>query len=143
MPPGPWDDEPDRVLWRDPRMPGLVLLARRGPYGAWCGYVGVPPGHPWHGADYADIPADAHGGITYAEHCDDDPIDGICHVPEPGEPDHMYWVGFDCGHYMDLSPTLLEHDLVLPDQTYKDLDYVKDQITDLAFQAHRAEKRPQ
>jgi hypothetical protein len=34
--------------------------------GTLCGYVGVPPCHPWYGRD--DIHADVHGGVTYNQH---------------------------------------------------------------------------
>lgn len=48
-PSGPWDDEPDRVEWRD-EATGLPCLALRNDmFGSWCGYVAVPPGHPVHG----------------------------------------------------------------------------------------------
>jgi hypothetical protein len=30
----------------------------RGPSGSWCGYVGVPPGHPAHGLHYDGIPVE-------------------------------------------------------------------------------------
>lgn len=49
--PGPWDDESDRVEWRDD-LTGLDCLAVRGNLGNWCGYVGVPPGHRWFGVGY-------------------------------------------------------------------------------------------
>ena len=58
---GPWDSEPDRVEWRDPAS-GYACLALRGPVGAWCGYVGVPEGHPAHGLHYdggTQVAADA------------------------------------------------------------------------------------
>lgn len=32
-----------------------------------------------------------HGGLTYSDRCHDD----ICHVPAPGEPDDVWWFGFD------------------------------------------------
>lgn len=64
---------------------------------AWCGYVAVPPGHPWHGKGYDDIQneVDVHGGLTYARACSG----AVCHVPAPGEPDDVWWIGFDLGHY--------------------------------------------
>ncbi len=42
--PGPWQDEPDKAQWLDAgsRLPCLIV---RGPVGALCGYVGLPPGH--------------------------------------------------------------------------------------------------
>lgn len=110
---GPWKDEPDRIEWRRPgsALPRLML---RGPMGSWCGYVGVPEGHPLHGrkawgtgatdeqhhAAVDDL--EVHGGITYAEAC----AGNICHVPAPGEPDHVWWFGFDCAHAGDVSPGL-------------------------------------
>jgi hypothetical protein len=53
---GAWMDEPDKVEWRD-EATGLPCLAVRGPMGAWCGYVGVPPDHPDHGSDYDGVDA--------------------------------------------------------------------------------------
>jgi hypothetical protein len=35
--------------------------------GYLCGYLGVPPSHPWYGHD-DDIDAQVHGGLTYASH---------------------------------------------------------------------------
>lgn len=95
---GPWLTEPDREEWRHES--GLPMLAVRGPHGAWCGYVGVPPGHPWHGRDPFDLGVDVHGGLNYASTC----IGVICHQPLPGEPDNVWWLGFDCSHTFDLAP---------------------------------------
>src|SRR5258707_18375 len=48
-PTGPWDAEPfNKVVWVDPAT-GLDCMLIRGGMGAWCGYVGVPKEHPWHG----------------------------------------------------------------------------------------------
>lgn len=109
--PGPWEIEPDRIEWRgkDSKLPRLAL---RGPLGSWCGYVGVPEGHPLHGRkawgtgagdDENTSAVDAlivHGGITYADAC----AGNICHVPREGEADHVWWFGFDCGHAGDIIP---------------------------------------
>lgn len=57
-----------------------------------CGYVRVPPGHPWHGKDYYDIDADVHGGLTFAH------PDADC---GKGGEDSAWWVGFDCAHAFD------------------------------------------
>lgn len=102
---GPWDDEPDKVQWID-EATDLDCLAVRNHHGSWCGYVGVPPGHPWHGQHYDELGADVHGGLTFADRCMEDmPEDqGVCHVPAPGRPADVWWLGFDCGHFMDLSP---------------------------------------
>lgn len=77
----------------------------RSRFGNWCGYAGVPPGHPWYQSDYNDVDVSVHGGLTYAEFCDE--TGGpICHVAKPGEPARVWWLGFDCGHAMDYAPGL-------------------------------------
>ena len=72
--------------------------------GALCGYVGLPRRHPAHGKDFADLDIAVHGGLTYSAACDHPR--GICHTPAPGDPDDLWWLGFDCGHAFDLSPGL-------------------------------------
>lgn len=101
-PDGPWMQEPDRVQWRTVAgLPGLVV--RQPVAGALCGYAGVPPGHPMHGLDCSadDFPRFGHG-IDYSAPCQ---VDGpVCHVPEPGEPDDVWWLGFHCAHGWDYAP---------------------------------------
>ena len=131
---GPWNQEPDRIQWRDPET-GSVCLIKRNAYGGLCGYVGVAPGHPWHNLNYMGlIGVQVHGGLTYSDHCQDDPINGICHVPNPGEADHLYWLGFDCGHSFDLCPNERSYG-----GKYRDVKYVRDEVTNLAKQAKEAE----
>ena len=104
--PGAWQEEPDKKQWPDAAT-GLPCLAVRHPeYGHWCGYVGVPEGHPSFGAPYDTPDVEVHGSLTFANRCrpGEDEAHGICHRPEPGEPDHVWWLGFDCGHIWDLQP---------------------------------------
>jgi hypothetical protein len=60
-----------------------------------CGYVRVPPGHLWHGLDYANEKVDVsvHGGLTFSKL---EP----CTEHEDGQ---GWWFGFDCAHFMDSS----------------------------------------
>lgn len=140
--PGPWDDEPDRLQWID-QASDLDCLIVRGPYGALCGYVGVPPGHPWHGTSYGDLPQEVwvHGGLTYSAECRGD----ICHVPEPGRPHEVWWFGFDCSHFSDLAPRMAAMDRAYGfpppshPMTYKTADYVRIQCADLARQIRAAD----
>lgn len=97
---GPWQTEPDREEWRHES--GLPLLVVRGPHGAWCGYVGVPPGHPWHGREPFDLGVEVHGGLNYAGVCSLN----VCHHPQPGEPADVWWLGFDCSHAFDMMPEM-------------------------------------
>lgn len=78
-----------------------------------CGYVRVPPGHPWHGKDHDDVDAEVHGGLTFAEadeHCG------------KGGPDDAWWLGFDCAHAGDAPDPALPggHRLAVLSEIYND-----------------------
>lgn len=139
---GPWLNEPDKVQFPD-EATGLACVARRAPGGHWCGYVGVAPGHPWYEKDYDAVDVDVHGGLTYAALCAEDHELGVCHVPDPGEPDELWWFGFDCAHLYDLSPRHTAGDLERgwsadPAEIYRTLGYVKDECARLARQVKEA-----
>lgn len=157
---GPWNDEPDKVQWIDPAT-GYDCLIVRNHFGALCGYVGVPPEHPWFGTDYSNCTAaechtdrwcdhspeavlSVHGGITFANFCEPgEPVEGICHMPAEGRPE-VYWFGFDCAHSQDLAPGMksMERNYGISDypmppgfeDVYRDLGYVVSEIQDLAKQ---------
>jgi hypothetical protein len=142
--PGPWDGEPDKAHWKDAATGMDCLAVRNGHSGHWCGYVAVQESHPAFGKDYDDVDAEAHGGLTFADFCHEtkDPGAGICHVPYPGDPDRVWWLGFDCAHAWDYSPADFmraqtrseSHWRVRDDTTYKTLDFVKDNCRELAAQ---------
>lgn len=143
---GPWDDDPDKVQWKD-EATGLPCLAKRhASSGHWCGYVGVDPSHPWYGKCYSDLPdygPDVHGGLTFADECQEGPPEQtVCHIPEPGEPEHLWWFGFDCHHAWDLSPqdevSSEKYGYSLRGGTYKPLQFVKNQCAKLAAQVAAA-----
>lgn len=147
---GAWDAEPDKKQWCD-EATGLPCLAVRNKSGGnWCGYVGVSKSHPAHGLPYdawresdePELPAaqaavndiTVHGGLTFSDACQhgDDPSRGICHIPEPGEPDDVWWFGFDCAHCDDICPAYRGISLTYGE--YRDLAYVEAQCADLARQ---------
>ena len=135
-PRGSWDDEPDKVQFEDPDT-GLPCLIVRGRSGSLCGYVGVDQDHPNYKKDYFDDDfrgVDVHGGLTFAAHCaeGEDPHT-ICHIPGPGDPDNVWWLGFDTAHSGDLSPAFSEMGEFAGD-TYKNLRYVKSEVADMAKQ---------
>jgi hypothetical protein len=171
------------------------------PYAIWehdslghlCGYLGVPPAHPWYGLMVSDTATDdirVHGGITYSEpsqlahpefvrkltaHIESlkaaEPIDLGVGVIDLGDwtlywerkldfelrsagSDRdfpidlgidVWWLGFDCGHYLDVSPGLvkklkemeIEYPFT-PGATFKDRDYVYEECKHLASQAANA-----
>jgi hypothetical protein len=158
---GQWQREPDKMQWPDPET-GLPCLALRHPtFGNWCGYVGVPPEHPFHGRAYyaCSLPEkceddgeycehsierelDPHGGVTFADSCvEEDKEHGICHVPDQGEPDDIWWFGFDCAHLDDASPGRRAMDrkygipsTVFGANVYRDLQYVRQECAAMARQ---------
>lgn len=145
---GEWQDEPDKIQWTDEDT-GLPCLVVRGPSGALCGYVGVSEGHRFFGKEYSSGDYDseeyrqspgslleAHGGITFSDFCRESPDHrGICHIPGPGEPDRVWWLGFDCAHYGDHCPAFdrgFSHE-----SDYKNLFYVQSECRSLAQQLTR------
>jgi hypothetical protein len=133
---GPWVDEPDKLQFPDPAT-GLPCLVKRNDMGCLCGYVGVAEGHPLHGVYHEGL--DVHGGITFADFCagEDDPAHSICHIPGPGEPERVWWLGFDCGHAWDYVPAMaalpdLASSALFTRGTYKTVGYVRDQCAQLA-----------
>jgi hypothetical protein len=139
---GPWHTEPDKAQWID-KATNLDCLAVRGRSGAWCGYVGVPPGHPYHGLDVMDLwdKELAHGGLNYTAACDEDskPF-GVCHIPRRGRPKDVWWLGFDCGHLFEIKPLMMmleEHEAMLHAGTYVTFDGVRALVADLAERVNK------
>jgi hypothetical protein len=145
-----WEREPNFAKWIDAATGYRCMLTRATFGGHLCGYVRVPRGYPCYGR-----PATwrgpigrlrAHGGITYAQH-----------KTRP----RGFWVGFDCGHNGDYQPSMAdllrrsskgllntgELDVLtggwpgLPPKVYRNIDYVRQQCTELAAQLKRMERR--
>lgn len=112
---------------------GMPCLIVRGPSGALCGYVGVPSTHPCYEKSYDDVSVEVHGGLTYSAFCTENEH-GICHIPSEGEPDNVWWLGYDCAHFGDKCPAYDRMGSFGYGETYKDLDYVKSENADLARQ---------
>ena len=162
--PGPWQSEPDKVQWKD-ETTGLPCLIVRGPSGALCGYAGVEKKHPAFGRGYDDgwsvwtqdendelverppiypslAEVSVHGGLTFSGPCQEyAEAKGVCHIPEPGEPDNIWWFGFDCAHSGDLTPGsdarmaeigVPRFDFAAFGYIYRDLAYVQAEVERLA-----------
>jgi len=132
LPPGPWDQEDNRV---DFKHAGTACFIKRNHLGVWCGYVSVAKTHPAYGLDYDAINEkfafDVHGGLTYTEKCQGE----LCHVPEPGDPSDVWWLGFDCGHTFDLTPSMDFLGLPMSEyNVYRDQKYVTEETKKLAEQ---------
>jgi hypothetical protein len=85
---------------------GYALLALVNGTGAWCGYLGLPDGHRWHGLDYTQVrDVSVHGGLTYSNaEAPWSVIDELALSAEPRIP--SWWLGFDCAHSGDHVPAL-------------------------------------
>jgi hypothetical protein len=57
-------DRPDDVL-AEGEHDGFKWTVVHNGTGYRCGYVRIPHGHPWHGQDYDDVPADVRGFLMY------------------------------------------------------------------------------
>lgn len=86
-----------------------------------CGYLAVPPGHPWNGQAYDAIDANVHGGLTFA---------GQPNWRVRPAPDGWWWVGFDCAHYLDAF--LVESKMP---GVRRDEAFVRSELASLAAQA--------
>lgn len=85
-----------------------------------CGYIHLPPEHPWYGKDYDYVDADVHGGVTFSDL----------------GPLNLWKVGFDTAHVGDIIPSMLFiGDLMIADDTYKDMDYMLGELENLSRQA--------
>ena len=157
----PWEAEPDEM---DFEAHDLLCALRRGPTGAWCGYVGIGEGHPLHGKDYSTrIHAPKH---LLERPVDNDRIsvismfcaqaseleDGIVSLdlcfdvhggltwanPYAGGPAHkdknLWWFGFDCGHAGDLCPKYEAGQFGHEHYAYRDIAYAENDCRDLARQ---------
>lgn len=106
--PGPWIDEPDRVQWQHA---GYACMLLRHPHGGhWCGYVGVDRAHPFYGRKplEEELPLEGPWDLNYGDRCDG----AVCHIPEPGMPEDVWWLGFDCGHAFDLCPGAVSREIL-------------------------------
>jgi hypothetical protein len=130
----PWEDEEDLYEYVEY---GIHCMIVRHPHmGALCGYIGIPKGHPWYLKGYDDIDARVHGGLTFSGES----------IREYSKfPTNAWWIGFDCAHAGDLMPKveeLMAIQLIFPngefgnpDGVYKDVKFVKDEISKLVQQA--------
>ena len=85
------------------------------------GYIGIPETHPWYHIDYMDLGIRVHGGLTWADLC----------VPVFTVDEDLWWLGFDCCHLNDLDPYKEPGGR---DETYKDMEYVEEQIKGMIHQ---------
>ena len=117
-----------------------------------CGYVAIDKNHPYYGLDCGDEgpnEIDCHWGLTY----------GGTGVHFCADEEGVWWFGFDCGHYTDLTDcnTAREYGLINDkeysvaivfenilaadeDITLKDKEFVKENCKLIVEQLRRVKK---
>lgn len=143
----PWLNEPDYKRWRDGKTQLQCLILRAGSTGALCGYVRLPrslakkmsanglqltPDQFGMRAPAYYLPVfwgiSVHGGLTYS---------GGIRTKKRGR-ERGVWIGFDCAHFGDLTPALDEYlggrQITREVRTYRDINYVTEQVRYLARQ---------
>jgi hypothetical protein len=115
--------EGDELQWDYTCSNGVIIHCsiHRNDVKALCGYITLTKDNSLYGVDYDDINISAHGGLTYQ-----------------GYDQNENWViGFDCGHYGDLTPYfLLKEDFPFNSfGEYRDMKYVKSECESMAEQA--------
>lgn len=153
-----WKTEPNEV---DFTAEGLPCKLRRGPLGHWCGYVGVPQDHPWHGLSYNSRVVVPKSWLENRTIDSFGVIDLFCHIANPKEPnevslslalsvhggitysenhapneepDGRFWFGFDCAHAGDLNPSSFERGYAFSGDVYRNQSYVVAECQSLAAQ---------
>jgi hypothetical protein len=118
----PWLEEPNEL---DFTISNFKCKIKRNHYKALCGYVSLPQGHKLVGESYNSKVLEnirVHGGLTYS-----------------GYVDGSWTLGFDCAHGGDYVPGLEELTQYglghwQDPNTYKTIDYVKEQLINLVRQ---------
>jgi hypothetical protein len=103
---------------------GFDWLVVHNGMGFRCGYVRIPPNHPWHGKGWEDLDCEVHGGITFAS---------------PDSEDDSWWIGFDCAHFNDAADPSLPRNSLYPtirfQGTIRTTEYVESECQSLCQQA--------
>lgn len=120
---GPWDDEPDEVLWIDDNT-GLPCMMMRNHAGAWCGYVGTERAMD---STYMSV----HGGINWCRKMGA-PTLALQLAMGVTNFETTWWHGFDCNHIWDEVPA--EGHAKDRTAVYRDMQFVVSQCAKLARQ---------
>jgi len=118
------EKEGNELQWDYTCSNGVIIKCsiQRNDVFALCGYITLTQDNSLYGVDYENIDTiQAHGGLTYKGY----------------DQNENYVIGFDCGHYGDLTPYfLLKDDYPFNSfGEYRDMEYVKSQCESMAEQA--------
>lgn len=100
--------------WEHQGLQCAVVQARPGMHR--CGYVRVPPSHPYFKKHYDHVPVEVHGGLTFSH------IEDCQHEDGTG-----WWFGFDCAHAGDAMVDPLATDFDEFGKVYKQFQRLEDE----------------
>lgn len=145
---GEWLNEPDLLIFTYKHINCVVA---RYEFGAFCGYCLIPSDHFFNNyLDYDNEPIcdlDVHGGVTFFEEMETSVSSEAMLLAGK-------WIGFDCAHSMDLSPSsekemeklkenikkahpeladLISQESIFP-RFYRNIDYVIEECCKLSDQ---------
>ena len=113
-----WLTEPNKLEFEHAGMKCLILRDKF----LWLGgYVGLEPGHPYHGKLFRNINAKVHQGLNFSGKGDGE-----------RRQEGLWWVGFYCDRPGDVVPGRL--DALQGGEIYRDVDYVRGEVEKLAEQ---------
>lgn len=118
LPPGEWQDEPDKAIWDDIETGYSCMIVRHKPFGRLCGYVGVEPSHPFYRRNYLEVGY----GLSFSDFSDDKPED-MCAISYEGGTPHLWWLGFSDNSLNTVSEN----------EGYDNFELVKEQVELLAI----------
>lgn len=99
----------------------VTVIGRNNTLGHLCGYVRLSIEHELNGVGCDDIEGlDVHGGLTYSG--DDLTVDD------------SWYLGFDCAHAGDLVPEMAKRSGNNDFATYRDVEFVKNELMRLVNQ---------
>lgn len=97
-------------------------FAKRGPVGAWCGYVRIPENHVVYKKGYTELDIECHGGLSFSDF-------GL-----PNHPEEQGWfIGFDCAHCTDIAPEMFFY-FGFDGGTYRTKEYVIEELKNIVIQ---------
>jgi hypothetical protein len=99
-PSGPWDGEPDKLVWRDKEAGYPCMIVRTPWNGHLCGYVGVPQGHPDFGKNYDDVDVQVHMGLTFSDSCQEPTLEQYEKFLNPDK-DALYKQSVEAANFPD------------------------------------------
>ena len=81
-----------------------------------CGYVEIPPNHPYFGRNYDKCNIYCHGGLTFAGKLNDN----------LNLPTNTFWLGWDYGRCGDLAGYMFAYSDVVTGKGYTTEDVIKE-----------------